>query len=184
MKDYWRRIKFMIAWIERKQKENVELIKKTMEETLDNWLEQLGLLKQIEPAKNAAATENDPGLEQYTYCYSGLRWDVPEGHQFPKKALRDTGWKRWLRGQPNLEIRCSRSGQRKKTPISPSEAQPSPRAFGKKFQLEWKPIFAMMEEAPDLMIPAGMSPLSPDFIRESFDKGTAYLNQEQVTFGL
>lgn len=39
-----------------------------MEETLINRLEQLELLKQIEPAKNAAAMENNPGLEQYTVC--------------------------------------------------------------------------------------------------------------------
>jgi hypothetical protein len=162
---------------ESKQKENLEMIKKTMEETLDNRLEQLELLKQLEPAKNAGATEN-LGQEQYTYCYLGLLWDVPEGYQFPKKALRDTGWERWLRGQPNLEIRCSRSGQLKKTPIKPFrllKPHRLPEALRKKFQLEWKPIFAMMEEAPGLMIPAGMSPLSPEFIQESFDKGTAYL---------
>jgi hypothetical protein len=48
-------------------------------------------------------------------------------------------------------------------------------ALKKKFELEWKPIFAMMEEAPDLTIPAGISVLSPEFIQESFIKGTAYL---------
>ena len=103
---------------------------------------------------------------------------VPEGYQFPKKALWDTGWELWLRGQPNLEICCPRSGQVKKTPIKPFHLlKPSrlPGPLKKKFQLEWKPIFAMMEETPDLMIPSGSSPLSPEFIRESFDKGTAYL---------
>jgi hypothetical protein len=32
-----------------------------------------------------------------------------------------------------------------------------------------------MEEAPDLKIPAATNLLSPEFIQESFDKGTAYL---------
>jgi hypothetical protein len=100
---------------------------------------------------------------------------------FPRKPFRtlienggyEGGW-------PNLEICCSRSGQLtvNKTPIKPFrllKPHRLPEALRKKFQLEWKPIFAMMEEAPDLMIPAGMSPLSPEFIQESFDKGTAYL---------
>jgi len=67
---------------------------------------------------------------------------------------------------------------KKKTPIKQFRLLRPPRlpeALTKNLQLEWKPIFAMMEEAPDLMIPAGMSPLSPEFIQESFDKGTAYL---------
>jgi hypothetical protein len=117
--------------------------------------------------------------EQYIlYCYSGFLWDVPEGYQFPKKALRDTDWELWLRGQPNLEIHCPRSGQLKITPIKPFRLlKPNrlPVALKKKFELEWKPIFAMMEEAPDLTIPAGISMLSPEFIQESFIKGTAYL---------
>jgi hypothetical protein len=80
------------------------------------------------------------------YCYSGLLWDVPEGYQFPKKALQDTGWERWLRGQPNLEIYCSRSGQLtvNKTPIKPFHLlKPNrhPEAAKKGFQ----PIFAMMK---------------------------------------
>jgi hypothetical protein len=166
-----------------KQKESLELIKKTMEETLDNRLKHLGLLPQIEPAKNAMAMEN----EQYTYCYSGFLWDVPEGYQFPKKALRDTGWELWLRGQPNLEIHCPRSGQLKITPIKPFRLlKPNrlPVALKKKFELEWKPIFAMMEEAPDLTIPAGISVLSPEFIQESFIKGTAYLKSRASYIGL
>jgi hypothetical protein len=48
-------------------------------------------------------------------------------------------------------------------------------ALKKKFLLEWKPVFAMMGEAPNLTIPEGTSPLDPKFIQESFDKGTEYL---------
>jgi hypothetical protein len=167
---------YLMGTWELKQNESLELIKKTMEESFDNRLRHLGLLMQIEP--DAPAENNSAGLVQYTYCYSGMLWDVPEGYQFPKKALRDTGWELWLRGQPNLEICCPRSGQLKKTPVKPFRLlKPNhlPEALKNKFLLEWKPIFAMMGEAPNLTIPVGTSPLDPEFIQESFEKGTAYL---------
>ena len=87
-------IPFLMGTWELKQNESLELIKKTMEESFDNRLRHLGLLTQIEP--DAPAENNPAETEQYTYCYSGMLWDVPEGYQFPKKALRDTGWELWL----------------------------------------------------------------------------------------
>jgi hypothetical protein len=98
-----------------KQNESLELIKKTVEETLDSRLKHYGLMPQIDAAKNDIAIAK----EQFTYYYSNALWDVPEGYHFPKKALRNTGWELWLRGQPNLEMHCPKSGELKKTPIKP-----------------------------------------------------------------
>ena len=106
---------------------------------------------------------------------------LPANNQehFPKKALRNTGWELWLLDQPYLEMHYPKTGELKKTPIKPfCLLMPTrlPGALKKTFELEWKPIFSIMEEAPDLKIPAAaMNLLTPAFIQESFDKGTAHL---------
>jgi hypothetical protein len=172
MKDYRRRIKFMIAWIATEYPEYYE------RGTVQVTVQQKG-----DPSVHFFDCERD-------FIFSGMNVEVIKAFLSVHKTKANGKHC----SQVNLQkyhdaiqfgaeegrqaLPQPRSGQVKKTPIKPFHLlKPSrlPGPLKKKFQLEWKPIFAMMEETPDLMIPSGSSPLSPEFIRESFDKGTAYL---------
>jgi hypothetical protein len=46
-----------------------------------------------------------------------------------------------------------------------------------KLKLEWHPIFKLMEEAPDVVIPSNPGDISAELVNESFARATEYTKQ-------
>ena len=99
------------------------------------------------------------GIDHTLYCYDGKFWQVPRGWQFPEKILRQTGWSLWLNGQPGI-VRPFRL-------LDPPSLSPD-KKLRDRLKLEWRPIFQMMEQAPDMEIPTGSHNVTPEFVEQSF----------------
>ena len=106
------------------------------------------------------------GIDHTLYYYDGKFWQVPRGWQFPEKILRRTGWSLWLNGQPGI-VRPFRL-------LDPPSLSPD-KKLRDRLKLEWRPIFQMMEQAPDMEIPTGSHNVTPEFVEQSFLQGTYYL---------
>ena len=114
------------------------------------------------------------GIDHTLYYYDGKFWQVPRGWQFPEKILRRTGWSLWLNGQPGI-VRPFRL-------LDPPSLSPD-KKLRDRLKLEWRPIFQMMEQAPDMEIPTGSHNVTPEFVEQSFLQGTYISRQELDMFG-
>jgi hypothetical protein len=124
------------------------------------------------------------------YCYNSKFWDVPKNWTFQKNPTRKIGWEYWLKGKPGNEV--IQNGVKKLAPIKPFRKfilQRLPKKEQNVFSSSWKPIFSMMEEAPEfkteLKIPKDPKEITTKFIDESFEVATKYLQQRvSYIFGL
>jgi hypothetical protein len=108
------------------------------------------------------------------YTYEGRFWHVPKDFEFPLGVHLDIGWKLWTCGLPSNET-VGANNVRVQAPVRPFRIlKPAmlPLEARKRFQLHWKPIFSLMEGAPDLEITPEMS---SDAISLSFSAGKEYL---------
>jgi hypothetical protein len=117
--------------------------------------------------------ENE-AIRHRLYAYEGRFWHVPKDFEFPLGVHLDTGWKLWICGLPSNET-VGADDIRVQAPVRPFRIlKPAmlPPDARKKFQLHWKPIFSLMEAAPDLEI---ASEMNTDAISLSFSVGKQYL---------
>jgi hypothetical protein len=117
---------------------------------------------------------NNQAIRHRLYAYDGRFWHVPKDFEFPPGVHLDTGWKLWLCGLPSNET-IGANDIRVQAPVRPFRIlKPAmlPRDARNKFQLHWKPIFSLMEGAPDLEISPAMD---TDSISLSFSVGKQYL---------
>jgi hypothetical protein len=117
---------------------------------------------------------NNEAIRHRLYAYEGRFWHVPKDFAFPLGARLDTGWKLWMCGLPTNET-VGANDIRVQAPVRPFRIlKPTmlPPEARKKFQLHWKPIFSLMEGAPDLELSPVMD---TDSISLSFSVGKQYL---------
>ena len=111
-------------------------------------------------------------MTHHSYNYEGKSWDVPADFNFPKGTRMETGWRLWLQGMPGLR---SAEGP---TPIRPFrllDPNRLPKGIRSKFNLEWKPIFQMMELAPDLGVIEDLSSIDAAYLDASLQQAKEYL---------
>ena len=101
-------------------------------------------------------------------------WQVPRGWQFPEKILCRTGWSLWLNGQPGI-VRPFRL-------LDPPSLSPDKKLLDR-LKLEWRPIFQMMEQAPDMEIPTGSHNVTPELLSNHFCRELIISRQELDMFG-
>jgi hypothetical protein len=110
------------------------------------------------------------------YSYDGRFWHVPKAFKFPTGMHLDTAWKIWIYGLPVNET-IDANGTRCQAPIRPFRSikpEMLPKAVKQDFQLHWRPIFSMMEQAPGLNIrEAGV--VDATYVTASFDSAKTYL---------
>jgi len=114
----------------------------------------------------------------FAYSYNGrLNWHVPKNFEFPMRCKLDLGWKLWFQGLPHNQI-LGPDGVLLAAPIRPfRKLNPSflPMKAKKTFILHWKPIFEMLEKAPDLLIVDNPGDIDATYIDNSFAKAKDYL---------
>jgi hypothetical protein len=115
-----------------------------------------------------------PGTSYGNFMYDGrLHWHVPKDFKFPQELNLTTGWGLWLTGMPAKRIRPFRLLRKESLP-------PHVRSL---FLLHWKPIFDMMESAPEIDMESihANSPTA-GAITESLQKGQAYLQTDRLSY--
>jgi hypothetical protein len=108
-----------------------------------------------------------PGKSYGNFMYDGrLHWHVPKDFKFPQELNLTTGWGLWIMGMPSKRIHPFWLLKRKSLPLN----------ICTQFFLHWKPIFDLMELAPD-MDKESISANCPTAgaILDSLQKGQAYL---------
>jgi hypothetical protein len=121
-----------------------------------------------------AVITNNETIRHRLYAYDGRFWHVPKDFAFPLGVRLDTGWKLWTCGLPSNET-VGANDIRLQAPVHPFrilQAKMLPPEIRKKFQLHWKPIFSLMEGAPDLEI---LPAMDTDSISLSFSVGKQHL---------
>jgi hypothetical protein len=110
-----------------------------------------------------------------TYCHGGRHWHVPKDFAFPTGVRLDTGWKMWLSGLPGYETVDSHGNQLHAPirPIRKLKLDMLPPKLKKNFQLYWRPIFSMMEQAPGIEIRE--TGIDAQYLQASFATGKEYL---------
>ena len=94
---------------------------------------------------------------------------------FPTGVRLETGWKMWIGGLLGNET-VNDNGNRQQAPIHPIrklKLDMLPAKVKKKFQLQWRPMFSMMEQAPSREIRE--TGIDAEYIRASYDAGKEYL---------
>lgn len=130
------------------------------------------------PARLDNAPQCTDGYQ--TYCYKGRFWDTPQGWIPPRRTLLKVGWNLWLLGQPsNRCTRQSESATTEPAPIRPFRFIKRVEQKGKDIlQHSWRPIFKLMEAAPQQQIPSIASDITSEIIDTSFEIGmTAIKNR-------
>jgi hypothetical protein len=115
-----------------------------------------------------------PGTSYGNFMYNGrLHWHVPKDFKFPQELNLTTGWGLWITGMPSKRIR----------PFRLLKKESLPPHIRSQFLLHWKPIFNLMESAPD-MDKESIRANSPTAgaIRESLQKGQAYLRTDRLSY--
>ena len=109
------------------------------------------------------------------YVYKSRFWDVPESFCFPRDVSRLEGWRLWLKGY----LFASPPPERKMYLIKPfrhfETKDFESETLKKDFKNKWNPIFKKMMETPGLNVPARASEISDEFVEESFDRATEFL---------
>ena len=114
-----------------------------------------------------------PGQTQFSYTDNDITrvTCIPPTFEFPSEISRFEGWRRWLCGQTFMY-----EGFKWQLPpfrhLKGIAFTPENRTI---LNSEWKPIFKKMMEAPGLQIP---EQVTDDFIRESFELASRYLNEQ------
>ena len=118
---------------------------------------------------------NNQTIRHRLYTYEGRFWHVPKDFEFPTGGHLDTGWKLWLCGLSSNET--IDNGIRVQAPVRPFRLFKStmlPLDVRRKFELNWKPIFSLMQGAPDMNIAPTMDHTAAS-ISLSFSVGKEYL---------
>jgi hypothetical protein len=110
------------------------------------------------------------------YSYDGCIWHVPKAFKFPTGMHLDTAWKIWLYGLPANKM-INANGTRCQAPIRPFcsiKLEMLPKAVKQDFQLHWRPVFSMMEQAPNLHI-RQVDVVDATYVATSFETVKSYL---------
>jgi len=111
------------------------------------------------------------------YSYDGRFWHVPKDFEFPTGLHLDTAWKIWICGLPANET-IDKEGSRCQAPIRPIRAlklDMMPKKVKQNFQLHWRPIFSMMEQAPGLIVRQDIRNVDAAYLTTSFVTAKVYL---------
>jgi hypothetical protein len=119
--------------------------------------------------------QGQPQVRYRTYAHSGKYWHVPKNFSFPVGVTLEAGWKLWIQGLPaNETVDCI--GHRLQAPIRPfrkMKPEMLPEPVKTKYNLQWRPIFSLIEQAPDLEIRE--TNIDAEHIRSSFNIAKEYL---------
>ena len=110
----------------------------------------------------------------HQFVYGGKFWCLPEAFQFPVGATRQSGWRMWLTGSSFMDPDGTKEWRLKPFRLINGKDLHS-TALKNMHKIQWKPIFSMMEEAPNLNIPPKVENIDDEFIRASYDIATEYL---------
>ena len=127
-----------------------------------------------EGEEELVVVNNNQTIRHRLYAYDGRFWHVPNDFEFPLGVHLDTGWRLWICGRPSNEI-IDANDIRVQAPVRPFHIlKPAmlPPDARKKFQLNWRPIFSLMEGVPDMEI---LPAMGTDSILFSFSIGKEYL---------
>jgi hypothetical protein len=108
------------------------------------------------PANNQQANSTQAGM---LFWHSGKFWGVPEDFEFPKGLKRNVGWKLWLQGMPGHNM-MDESGNITIRPMKSFRAfVPGrlPKKIADTYKLHWRPLFQIMEEGLDDILPMNPS---------------------------
>jgi regulator of replication initiation timing len=103
-------------------------------------------------------------------------WQVPQDFTFPASTQRRAGWDLWLKGDPSHRSRIR--GEWRDTPVRPHrlmDPKHLPPKVRNVFKRSWRPIFQLMEEAPQVSTPRDPSSLDAPKINQLCDRGTQHL---------
>ena len=118
---------------------------------------------------------NNQTIRHQLYAYDSYFWHLPKDFEFPMGVHLDIGWKLLDLWKPSNET-IDANHIRVQAPVCPfripKPAMLPPGACSKKFQLNWRPIFSLMEGVPDMEI---LPAMGTDSILFSFSIGKEYL---------
>jgi hypothetical protein len=137
-------------------------------------LDQMSEIKHVIPTiPDMPIVEEDVNLAgPFSFSYKGSAWCVPESFQFPARATRQVGWRKWLKGAVHVDgdskwlIKPYRKFIGKELPSE---------ILSNQLQSEWRPIFCKMMETPGLDIPPNVSDIDKEFLETSYRLATDYL---------
>jgi hypothetical protein len=158
-----------------------------MFETFENKV--MKEIKLVTQTQHTAATGDRPPTQQTfgfqnllfgTYEYNDRTdWQVPQDFTFPASTQRRAGWDLWLKGDPSHHSRIG--GEWRNTPVRPyrlMDPKHLPLKVRTVFKRSWRPIFQLMEEAPQVSIPRDPSSLDAPKINELYNRGTQHLKSK------
>eukprot|EP00978_Attheya_sp_CCMP212_P018846 scaffold52077_cov52-Attheya_sp.AAC.1 len=119
--------------------------------------------------------EEGESYGKFTYDDGRLslrHWHVPKDFEFPQEINLTTGWGLWLSGMPSKRIR----------PFRGFKKAHLPRHLHSQFMLHWKPIFDLMEMAPNMDHGAIASRPTPSEINDSLEMGRSYLRSDRLSY--
>jgi hypothetical protein len=119
--------------------------------------------------------QGQPQVKYRMYSHSGRYWHVPHNFSFPTGVNLEAEWKLWIQGLPANET-VDGNGNRLQAPIHPFrklKLDMLPEPVKTKFQLQWRHIFSMMEQAPGIEFRE--TNVDAEQIRASFNVGKEYL---------
>jgi hypothetical protein len=112
-----------------------------------------------------------------------MGWHVPKGLEFPMDSTLRDGWRMWVQQGLLARETLDQNGITRAAPIRPFrrlDPKLLPVKAKRDFQLHWKKIFEMMEEAPDLQFPPN-SQVTNEFVESSYETAAEYL-KTRVSF--
>ena len=127
-----------------------------------------------EGEEELVVVNNNQTIRHRLYAYDRRFWHVPKDYDFPMGVHLDTGWKLWICGLPSNET-IDANDIRVQAHVRPFRIlKPTmlPPDAPKQFELTWRPIFSLMEGAPDMELSPAMDTAS---ISLSFSVGKQYL---------
>jgi hypothetical protein len=114
------------------------------------------------------------------YKYDGKEYDVPKNWDFPSKVKRQVGWSLWHIGSPCCQM-VDETGTLFDCPIKPYRLFKTtrlPPKVARKFKMDWRPIFDLMEGALMESANMDMSVLTIENLMQSFDLGTQHVRSQ------
>lgn len=118
--------------------------------------------------------QGQPQVRYRTYVHHGRYWQVPADFAFPTSVNLETVWKIWIQGLPGNET-IDTNGNRQQAPVRPvrkMKLNMLPKSVKKSYQLHWRPIFSLMEQAPGIQIDGD---LDAESILTSYEAGKEFL---------
>jgi hypothetical protein len=125
-----------------------------------------------------AVKQSGQGSGFRTFAHGRRLWDTPPNFKFPSDLHAfGSGWTLWIVGLPGHAMKAS-DGSTQAAPIRPFRSL-NPKLLPNKLRTQhvvnWRPIFKLMEEAPNLNIPEDPSAVNAAVIRETLQKAKAHL---------